>query len=272
MGYVYPVFIDWDADGLPDLICPNETNRIFWYKNRGTRQKPIFGKRRQILCDGYPDSAQLRTLSARRASSADSNNGVYPTEKERPFMWRTGVAFADFNGDKLTDFVTLDGHTRKATLFTQYRNRKGLLRLRKNRVLKLADGRVIDDRIVKRRSHWTESFRSVDWDRDGLVDLVYSFAGAQGGIQDDGSIYLLRNCGTKTDPIFESPVTMRCFGEAIRVTNHGPHPWVGDFNGDGTPDLLCCVEWSVYPFYTHAALMMKQRPKYELGQVWKHEP
>ena len=37
MGYPYPEFIDWDADGLKDLILPNETNRIFWYRNIGLK-------------------------------------------------------------------------------------------------------------------------------------------------------------------------------------------------------------------------------------------
>jgi hypothetical protein len=263
MGYSYPIFTDWDGDGRKDLICPNETNRIFWFRNVGTRHQPKFGPRQQIICDDYPDSAAMRSLSNQRANDPGSNNGVYPFEKERPFLWRTGVAIADFNGDSLMDLVTHDGQSRVATLFVQYRGATGL-RLRKERVLKLEDGRPINDAIVARQAHWTESFRAVDWDQDGLQDLIYSVAGAQSGTKDNGSIYLLRNTGTVTQPKFAEPETMRCFGEPIRITNHGPHPWPGDFDGDGKPDLIACVEWSVYPWYSYAALMMKKRPETKL--------
>lgn len=40
-----------------------------------------------------------------------------------------------------------------------------------------------------------------------------------------------------------------------------------DLTGDGRPDLVACVEWSVYPVYRHAALMKKRRPKYQVGQL-----
>jgi len=260
MGYPYPAYVDWDGDGLPDLVVPNETNRIFWYRNTGARNRPMFGSRQQILCDGFPDSPELRALSATRASDPHSNNGVYPYEQEQPFFWRTGAALADFTGDGLTDLITHDGHTRVATLFVQYRTQDGTLHLRRERVLRLADGRPVNDAIVSRRSHWTESFRAFDWDGDGVQDLVYSVAGSHNGTKDGGSIYLLRNAGTTTEPVFAAPTTMRCFGEPIRITSHGPHPWAGDLDGDGLPDLVTCVEWSVYPFYSHNALEMPQRP------------
>jgi len=260
MGYPYPAFVDWDGDGLPDLMLPNETNRIFWYRNIRTRGMPRFGERRQIIVEGYPDSPEARAESVRLATDDDP----YPREESQPFFWRTGAGFADLNGDGLMDLVTMDGDTRQLTLFVQYRDAQGDLRLRKARPLKLTDGRPIDDSVVGRSRHWTESFRCLDWDGDGLIDIVYGCAGTE---QSKGSMYLLRNVGTKAEPVFEEPVTLCCFGEPIKVTDHGPHPWVGDFDGDGKPDLIACVEWSVYPFYRHAALVMKERPTWRLGPV-----
>ena len=264
MGYPYPAFVDWDGDGLPDLMLPNETNRVFWYRNIGTRAAPRFGERRQVVCDGYPDSAESRAASAALAADKRVPNSPYPYEEDRPFFWRTGVGFADLNGDGLMDLITHDGFTRKLTLFVQYRDAAGELRLRKHGPLKLADGRLIDDSTVGRAKHWTEAFRCVDWDGDGLIDIVYSCAGSDAA---EGSLFLFRNCGTRTEPVFEPPIPIRCFGEPIFVTSHGPHPWVGDYTGDGTPDIVTCVEWSVYPFYRHAALVMSERPQVRLGQL-----
>jgi hypothetical protein len=42
---------------------------------------------------------------------------------------------------------------------------------------------------------------------------------------------------------------------------------VADFDGDGKMDVLACVEWSVYPFYRHAALEMPAMPHVEIGKV-----
>ena len=159
----------------------------------------------------------------------------------------------------MMDFITHD-HTRKATLFLQYRDVEGRRRLKRGDHVRLADGRMIDDSIVGRTKHWTESFRAVDWDGDGLIDLVYNLAGT-------GKIYLLRNVGSADAPVFDLPREFRCYGEEIAFTVHGPNAWPGDLNGDGKPDLLGCVEWSVYPFFCHAALEMERHPAYTIGPV-----
>ncbi len=258
LGYPYPVFVDWDGDGLNDLLMPNETNRILWYRNIGTTDRPEFGPRQFIEVDGYPDSPERRAASGRLATA----DNPYPDDDGSPFFWRTGAAFADWNGDGLMDFITHD-ETRKATLFVQYRDEAGRLRLRKQGHVRLVDGREIDDAIVGRAKHWTESFRAVDWDGDGLTDLIYNTAAT-------GRIYLLRNVGSAREPIFDLPREFKCFGQPIGFTIHGPNAWAGDGNGDGKPDLLGCVEWSVYPFFCHAALEMDAPPAVEIGPMtWR---
>jgi len=98
------------------------------------------------------------------------------------------------------------------------------------------------------------------------LDLIYNCAGSATST----SIYLLRNAGTEEAPVFEPPRTLSSFGTPIKITNHGPNAWSGDVDGDGLPDLLTCVEWSVYPFYTHNAVEMTSRPAFTLSelQLW----
>ena len=263
MGYPFPVYVDWDLDGLPDLVLPNETNRIFWFRNLGTRRAPRFGPRHQVLVDGYPDGPEHRKRSAELAIKK-----TYPSEAKRPFHWRQRATCVDLNGDGLVDLLTNDGHKKELTLFARYRASDGTLGLRKDGPLRMVDGKAItpqtllDPEKAKAMRASGKGFM-VDWNGDGLFDIVYSCA----GWMREGSLFLLRNCGTKTAPIFARPEPMLCFGEPIFVTRHGPHPWVGDLDGDSKPDVLCYVEWSVYPFFSHAALTMKERPKYALGKV-----
>lgn len=256
MGYPYPSYVDWDGDGVPDLMLPNETNRILWCRNVGTKAKPVFGPLQFLEVEGYPESPEGRAATGRLC---ENEGEPYPTDPSSPFFWRTGAAFADWNGDGLMDFITHDEH-RKATLFIQYRREDGTLGLRKQGHVRLVDGRQIDDSIVGRDKHWTESFRPVDWNGDGLLDLVYNCSGT-------GKIYLLRNIGSRAEPMFDLPREFKCYGEEIAFTLHGPHAWPGDLNGDGKPDLLGCVEWSVYPFYAHAALEMDAHPKWKVGEI-----
>ena len=89
-------------------MLPNETNRIVWYKNVGTLREPEFGPMRFLEVDGYADPPKRRAESGRLADSTGVPNAPYPCEN-RPFYWRTGAAFADWNGDGLMDLVTHHG-------------------------------------------------------------------------------------------------------------------------------------------------------------------
>lgn len=48
-GHACPAVVDWDKDGKLDLVCASEVGEVFFYKNTGTKDKPIFAKGKVIL-------------------------------------------------------------------------------------------------------------------------------------------------------------------------------------------------------------------------------
>lgn len=42
-------FIDWDGDGLKDLVCGAKEGGVYYYKNTGKKRKPAFGEATCIL-------------------------------------------------------------------------------------------------------------------------------------------------------------------------------------------------------------------------------
>ena len=250
LGYALPVYIDWDGDGLSDLMLPNLSNRIFWYKNIGTRRQPRFGRRRQVICDGYPETSQTLLTAARTLMTVGGKSPYDPTQ---PFQWRARGAFGDLTGDGLPDIITSDEH-KTTSLFVQYRDGTGQRRLRKVGPVKTRNGEVI-------KSPYPQ-YVLVDWDGDGLLDLIYRHNPAY--ISEPA---LARNIGTKTDPRFDTPVMLRCYGK--RAEDPAGHLYYGirDMDDDGKPDMIINMDIGTYAFYRHAVFQMKQHPTHRIGKL-----
>lgn len=69
----------------------------------------------------------------------------------------------------------------------------------------------------------------VDWDGDGDVDLLVG--------EMSGKIYLVSNVGTATAPAYDAPEVLKAGGAPIAVGGYG-NPFVADWDGDGTVDLV----------------------------------
>ncbi|MED5446765.1 MAG: hypothetical protein VYA62_00960, partial [Planctomycetota bacterium] len=162
------------------------------------------------------------------------------------------------------DMVTTDGqgppdnnrYAAHSAIFVQYRDGRGRRRLKKQQVVTLPDGKPLTNVVGQ-----PAQLIPVDWDRDGLLDLVINH-----GATLDTAPALVRNIGTRTEPRFDFPRRLKCFGEELSgIAKHGPYYGVGDLDGDGRSDLLACPEMGTYHFFRRTALDMPRRPRFVIG-------
>uniref|UniRef100_UPI00321767A3 FG-GAP repeat domain-containing protein n=1 Tax=uncultured Draconibacterium sp. TaxID=1573823 RepID=UPI00321767A3 len=253
MGYPSVACVDWNEDGLFDMVVPNETNRVFWFQNIGTKGNPKFGEQKQILPDGYTDSKEL--LEKTRLKTIDD---TYPKEKASPFYFRTRLALADYTGDGLTDIIGLNG-VKNLVLYERYKNEAGELALKKGQQLYFNNGSpILEDgnKYVK--------IRDCDWDGDGLFDIIMT----QNLFGNKYSLYVLKNVGSKTKPVFKRPEVLKRWGEPIIFSDHGFQPSVIDWDKDGRPDFVGCSESGYYVFFRHSVLT-QPKPKIKLSSAKK---
>ena len=106
-----------------------------------------------------------------------------------------------------------------------------------------------------------------DFDGDGLLDL---FIGNYGSFDSartvngwltayfSSSVSYYRNTGTTTTPAFTLQTSD--FGKLKGIGFHGLHPAFGDFDGDGTMDMLCGMEDGTLTLVPHQRLQTGTGP------------
>jgi hypothetical protein len=243
MGYPSVACVDWDDDGLFDLIIPNETNRVYWMKNIGTATEPAFQFMRQILPDGFSDSPERLEKTRELYNTEGVEKLPYPYEDDIPFYWRTRLALDDFTGDGLIDIVAMNGN-KNLVLYNRYRDNDGILRLDNGTQIYFDNGDPI------KNPHWMKA-RNVDWNNDGLIDLVttQNLFGP-----DQRSLHYYENVGTAETPVFKEPVGLSFWGETIRYSSHGLQPSFVDWDYDGALDFVGSNESGYFVLFRNAAL------------------
>ncbi|MHC4146082.1 MAG: FG-GAP repeat domain-containing protein [Planctomycetota bacterium] len=199
-GYSVPSYVDWNNDGLQDLIVGEGSGsypaKVRVYLNVGTASSPQF-----------PGYTYAQSSGGDLTCTGSGCLGCFP----RVVQWD-----ADGNKDLLvgqsngTVKVFLNTNTDDAPIFDD------------GSLLQLPTGNI----DVGYRATSTV----VDWDNDGKKDLV---VGAL-----DGEMHLFINEGTDTSPDFVVETLIQEDGSALLVPSARSSPMILDLNGDGTKDIL----------------------------------
>ena len=213
-GYSNPVLVDWDGDGLLDLLVSDMIGLYDWYSNKGTKTRPSLGPPQRLHIDGEPLFSP----------------------------WRMQPGVVNLTNDGLPDLITMDWDLDLAL----YRRvgREDLSGLQPGVKLRYEDGGTIKTGGIYTSEGGDGRGRTkiqvVDWNHDGKWDLVLG-VGPQGGSAFPGSYVLLcLNAGSSTKPVFKHPVPLlyNDKGEPLEFWRHPPHPAVVDWDEDGEWELV----------------------------------
>lgn len=199
-GYVQPFVVDWDNDGLLDILCNDVKGEYTVYKNVGSQQNPKLAAAKALEYNGIPFKAAWRSKPAIIPSSY-----LVPSSQTEPMLAINGAGILcrytreKTNADKLIEEIPL----------------------------KWENGESI--RIVGFAGHEGRATLSVcDYNRDGKWDILFG----QGihmfqskevkEAKPYATAYVLINKGTNENPVFERPkVICQENGTPINMDRHG---------------------------------------------------
>jgi len=242
-GYWEPVILDWDNDGLEDLIAPvgiafsklvdgkpAPDGRLFFYRNVGTREQPRYGTPREILLeDGSPPMA-------------------------------THVAFPiDWDGDGRYELVAFDFEGRLCVYRLKGDPREDPLTLLPGVPLKMADGGEFNYEVVYAfvGRQWGVQQAVCDWDGRGVWDIV---------IGTREMLILFRNAGTNEAPAYAPGERMKLWGQPIQHSVHALRPCPVDWDDTGRVDLLAGAESGWFHLFRRPAVE-GMRPRATIGEM-----
>jgi len=213
-GQSKPAYVDWDNDGDLDLLVGNNSNRIAYFENIGSRKNPKFAKAVKLLHD-----------------------------QGEHFSFRSRPAPVDYNKDGLIDLIAGSAGPRDRndskdiaiSLYLRYKDEKGQFRLRAP--IHLKDTQAQDLRTPIPYQH---GFEVADWDNDGDLDLFTN---------ERSELILYRNTGKgyQREPILYN-------GKPLSVSHHETSIKAIDWDKDGQLDLITGGESGWVYFFSRTAL------------------
>ncbi|MFH2000292.1 MAG: VCBS repeat-containing protein [Planctomycetota bacterium] len=194
-----PRVVDWNNDGKKDLIVGEREGRIYLFINTGTHAAPVFAGSTFIEVGGSTFDCGFNSMPVVVDWNEDGKKDLLCGEHD-------GKIFLLINSNTDADPVF------QTSTFIQ-------------------DG--MNDLDIGGRT----SPDVVDWDRDGIKDIV---AG-----ETLGNIFFIRNVGTNENPAFHGYTLLEADGAVIDV-DYNSRPFAVDWDNDGVQDLLCgCYDTTV---------------------------
>ena len=212
-----PFVVDWDGDGVKDLLIGANGNRLLFFKNIGTNKDRKFVNKGFVVVDGKPLALPHEPVPGGKGVFDDDYHPV--------------PEVVDWDGDGDLDLLMGGYVTGMIFYFENVGKSPDGTPVLKSRGPLEADGKVLD-------VEWCASPTVADFDGDGDLDLItgtlrYTTEGID---PSDNELFLryFENIGTRTKPILaRRPFPKRGeFPNSPLVT-----PRAIDFNNDGLPDL-----------------------------------
>jgi hypothetical protein len=229
-GYTTLSVVDWNRDGLLDIITNSIWGKVLWYRNKGPAKEPKLAEAQpvQIRWEGEPQKPEWNWW--------DPIGNNYVTQ------WRTTPFAIDLTNDGFEDLIMLDSEGYLTLYEGKIENGKPYLMAGKH-VFKEIDEKVYDAKhrvqeetseILSLNSHeeggsGRRKFTMVDWDLDGQKDLLVNSV----------SIDFMKNVSSKgNEYVFSNE------GQLIKkkLAGHTTSPTIVDWDQNGIPDLLIGAE------------------------------
>jgi len=224
-GYTTIDVADWDHDGLPDILLNHHHGNVLWYRNVGSRTEPRLTGAEPIEVQWQGEPQKPKWVPG----TSQGNELLAP--------WRTCPYVMDFNKDELNDLVMLD-YEGYLAVYPRYRGDGGALLLgQPKRAFVFPSGEAIRLNQLVGKSSGRLKFDFVDWDGDGLEDLI---------VASKPAVDWMKGRGIK-----DGLMVLQYMGRVLsrRLMGHTVGPVTCDWNRDAVPDLLVGTETGVFYYW-----------------------